>query len=75
MEMELQKVHLIRLEKDEELLTSILEYVKKKKRLIEYKGGTCERCGLKDESHPAIYDFHHTIGCLIENIKKVSKGL
>ncbi|MCK5046022.1 MAG: DNA-binding protein [Candidatus Heimdallarchaeota archaeon] len=39
MEMELQKVHLIRLEKDEELLTSILEYVKKKNILAGYLTG------------------------------------
>lgn len=29
-----------------------------KKRLIEYKGGKCERCGY-NKSIPAVYDFHH----------------
>jgi hypothetical protein len=31
---------------------------KKKKALVEYKGGKCERCGLKSEICD-IYDFHH----------------
>lgn len=31
---------------------------RKKELLIEYKGGKCERCGLKSEI-PGLYDFHH----------------
>jgi predicted DNA-binding protein with PD1-like motif len=39
MEMELQKVHMIRLEKGEELLSSVLQYVKEKNILAGYLTG------------------------------------
>ena len=34
------------------------EYVRERKRkLVAYKGGKCERC--KEEYHPNVFDFHH----------------
>lgn len=33
----------------------------KKRRAIEYKGGSCQHCELRTE-HYSIYDFHHTRG-------------
>jgi hypothetical protein len=30
-------------------------------KMIEYKGGKCEKCGLKlEDSHYCVFDFHHT---------------
>jgi hypothetical protein len=29
-----------------------------KQKLIEYKGGKCQRCGYSKD-HPSVYDFHH----------------
>ena len=26
---------------------------------LEYKGWSCNRCGLVDKEYPQIYDFHH----------------
>jgi len=31
---------------------------KKKRLLVEYKGGSCEKCGLKSDVM-GLYDFHH----------------
>jgi hypothetical protein len=35
------------------------QYIIKKLRAIEYKGGKCARCGLIN-GHYCLYDFHHT---------------
>lgn len=36
-------------------------FVQQRKRdLVEYKGGSCERCG--EEYHPNVFDFHHHDG-------------
>jgi len=36
-------------------------FVQQRKRdLVEYKGGSCERCG--EEYHPNVFDFNHHDG-------------
>ena len=45
--------------------TSEYDRLRRHKRaleLLEYKGGKCQHCGVRDLEHLEIYDYHHVNG-------------